>query len=298
MEIYRSIALVLLLCLLYVSATSEVYTQQSVAIDINEHGVASVELLGYFNEGLQTIRVPVKPIPETIIATAEGEPIPVIYEYENDTLYLIVQKPSSVEISYIANVSILDSIFCLVIETNATVTLRISIVNIVLLTVPRDIIGYKREDDTLILTIRGPQELRYTLRLQQITQTPPTQTPTTNTQTTQQTPQPSTEQPSRTLISIAIPAIAVAIAGTVAIYVRRRRGQRELVEILGDVDIAIIKILDSKGGSALQTELQNEISIPKTTLWRHIKKLEKLGILRVEKVGLQNRIVLIKKVKI
>ncbi|MEM4896228.1 MAG: winged helix-turn-helix transcriptional regulator, partial [Ignisphaera sp.] len=76
------------------------------------------------------------------------------------------------------------------------------------------------------------------------------------------------------------------------------RGSRELTEMLNDVDIAIIKILGAKGGSALQTELQNSVNVPKTTLWRHIKKLEKFGIIRVEKVGLQNRIVLIKKVKI
>ncbi len=293
MKIYKSIAMFLLLCILYVLATSNIYAQQSVVIDISEDGVVSVEIHEYFDEGLQTVKVPVEPIPETIIAIADGAPIPVMYE--NYTLYLIVQKPSSIEISYIANTSILDSIFYLMIKTNTTITLRMPIVSTVLLTVPREIISYKREDDMLILIIRGPQELRYTLRPQQITPPLLTQTTPTNTQTTQQTPQPSTVQPSHIWIPIAIPAIAIA---TAIIYMKRRGGQRELAEILSDVDIAIIKILNSKGGSALQTELQDEINIPKTTLWRHIKKLEKLGILKIEKVGLQNRIVLIKKVKI
>jgi len=57
----------------------------------------------------------------------------------------------------------------------------------------------------------------------------------------------------------------------------------------------IIKTLEKKGGSAFQSELQRAIPIPKTTLWRHIKKLERMGIVRIEKVGNQNRVVLVKK---
>ncbi|MEM1560538.1 MAG: winged helix-turn-helix transcriptional regulator [Ignisphaera sp.] len=295
MEI-RKLAVLLLLAHLPLLAISGVCAQQTVMMDINEYGVVLVEMHEYLSEGLQTVRVPVEPIPETIIAIADGEAVPIIYE--NKTLYLIIQRHSFIEISYIANVSIANNIFYLMIETNDTITLRIPVANVILLTVPREIIDYKEGNKTLILTIKGPQELKYTLRPLQTIHTP-TQTTPIPTQTPPQTSQipPSTAQPNYIWIAIAIPIIITAASGIAVIYLKRR-GSRELTEMLNDVDIAIIKILSVKGGSALQTELQNSVNVPKTTLWRHIKKLEKFGIIRVEKVGLQNRIILIKKIKV
>ncbi|MCX8167921.1 MAG: winged helix-turn-helix transcriptional regulator [Ignisphaera sp.] len=290
MDTYGLLIVIFLICFLSTSASPVLYAQDSVMITINEHGVVSVEIHAHLNDGLQIVEAPVEPIPETIVAVADGEPIPVMYE--NRTLYLIVQESSSVNISYIANVSIVDSIFYLLIETNITTTLRIPVPNVVLLTVPREIVSYEREGNTLTLTIRGPQELRYTLRPPQIS--PPIKTTPTD---TQWTTQPSMGQPNYVLWISTAGLIAVAAVVGMYLYLKKRR-PRELIETLNDVDVAIIKVLDAKGGSALQAELQNSINIPKTTLWRHIRKLEKLGIVRIEKVGLQNRIILVKRVRV
>ncbi len=276
--------MLLLICFLFILYTPYIFAQEMVMVSLDEYGTALVEIRIHLDNGLQTIELPIEPIPETIMAVANEKPIPVIYE--NDTLYLIVEESSTIEISYIANISIKDGIFYLIIKRDISAILKIPVVNIILLTLPREIISYKEEDNTFILMIKGPQELRYTLRI-----------PTTPIQTS----------PSLTPINIGgidyiwiyIRAIIfIASFSVIVIYLIKRRKPRVLTEMLSDIDIAIIKILESKGGMALQTELQDNINIPRTTLWRHIKKLEKLGIVRIEKVGLQNRIVLIKKVKI
>lgn len=293
MYVYRAVT-ILLICLCLVSMNSYGLTvHNSIAILINEHGVALVEMQIHLSDGLQIIEAPVEPIPETIIAVVNGELIPVIYE--NRTLYLFMHKSSPVSISYIANTSMVGSVFHLAIEINTTVTITVPILNIVLLTAPREIVSYRREGDTLILTIRGPQELRYTIRPPQTIPATPTPTPR-DTHTTPQPTQSPTKQPDYTLWIFTAGFIAAAAVGILAIYIKKRRGR--ITETLSNVDITIIKILDAKGGSALQSELQSSINIPKTTLWRHIKRLEKLGIIRIEKVGLQNKITLIKKIKV
>jgi len=274
----------LLICFLSILYTPCIFAQEMVMVSFDEYGTALVEIRIYLDSGLQTIELPIEPIPETIMAVANEKPIPVIYE--NSTLYLIVEESSTIEISYIANISIKDGIFHLIIKRNISAILKIPLVNIILLTLPREIISYKEEDNTFILIIRGPQELRYTLRI------PTTPIPTSP-------PSTPINIGSIDYIWIYITAIIfIASFGIIVIYLIKRRKPRMLTEMLSEIDIAIIKILESKGGMALQTELQDNINIPRTTLWRHIKKLEKLGIVRIEKIGLQNRIVLIKKVKI
>ncbi|MEZ0290751.1 MAG: winged helix-turn-helix transcriptional regulator [Sulfolobales archaeon] len=74
--------------------------------------------------------------------------------------------------------------------------------------------------------------------------------------------------------------------------------ERSISLYLDDIDRKIIEVLDVRGGSIFQSELQDILRIPKTTLWRHVKRLERLGIVRVEKIGIQNKITLIKKPKI
>lgn len=275
----------LLICFLSILYIPYIFAQEMLMVSLDEYGTALVEIHIYLDNGLQTIELPIEPIPETIIATANEKPIPVIYE--NNTLYLIVEESSTIEISYIANTSIKDGIFYLIIKRNISAILKIPIASIILLTLPREIISYKEEDNTFILIIRGPQELRYTLRI-------PTTTPI---QTNPPTTPISIEGIGYIWIYIIV-IIIIASFSIIVIYLIKRRRPRVLTEMLSDIDIAIIKILESKGGTALQTELQDNINIPRTTLWRHIKKLEKLGIVKIEKIGLQNRIVLIKKVKV
>ena len=65
-------------------------------------------------------------------------------------------------------------------------------------------------------------------------------------------------------------------------------------EHLREIDKQIIDIIKNHGGSLMQSELQKILNIPKTTLWRAVKRLERFGYLRIEKVHGLNRLVLVR----
>ncbi|MEM2500994.1 MAG: MarR family transcriptional regulator, partial [Candidatus Bathyarchaeia archaeon] len=60
-------------------------------------------------------------------------------------------------------------------------------------------------------------------------------------------------------------------------------------EALSDEEAEIIRFIRRRGGRVLEAELrENFPHIPRTSMWRLIKRLEKQGVVRVRKVGLQN----------
>ncbi|NPA96367.1 MAG: winged helix-turn-helix transcriptional regulator [Crenarchaeota archaeon] len=93
-------------------------------------------------------------------------------------------------------------------------------------------------------------------------------------------------------------AIAAAVGIGVGLGLRKRGGSGATAALsseLSPLDRDIISIIEQNGGSILQSELQKRLGVPKTTLWRHIRKLEKLGIVKVLKEGGYNKIVLERK---
>jgi uncharacterized membrane protein len=287
---YRYLLLILLLLL------TTVVSAQTVNVEVDESGVCLVSIKVEIGDGLQSVRLPIEPIVASIVVLADGKALPVIYE--NNTLYLILDKPSTVDISYIANVSLVGNVFHLSINTDDNLTLKIPTSSVILLTLPKNIISFKEEGGVLTLVVRGPQEITYSLRVPSITQTV-ISTPT-NTATTQPTvTQPTVVTPKPDYTSLLITGIVVvAVASGVTYVILRRRRVGDISKLLDDVDRSIIRELKVRGGSALQSELQDSINVPKTTLWRHVKRLERLGVVRVEKVGLQNRVTLVRDVKV
>ncbi len=114
------------------------------------------------------------------------------------------------------------------------------------------------------------------------------------------------------------PPVAYIIAGLVALaalistalYFMRRKSQgrnpwaqtlheegpeSEMVQPgLNEVDNQIIEALRNFGGELYQSDLQRLLGIPKTTLWRHIRKLAEMGIVEVVKEGRANKVRLLK----
>jgi len=75
--------------------------------------------------------------------------------------------------------------------------------------------------------------------------------------------------------------VVVAAAAAASVLVLRRR--KLPAENLSEEDAAILRALDSLGGEAFQSDIRRLVDMPTTTLWRHIKKLERLGYVTVEK---------------
>jgi uncharacterized membrane protein len=53
-------------------------------------------------------------------------------------------------------------------------------------------------------------------------------------------------------------------------------------------DKEIVKFIFDKGGQALESELRKKFLQPRTTMWRAVKRLERLGVIEIDKKDLQN----------
>ena len=90
------------------------------------------------------------------------------------------------------------------------------------------------------------------------------------------------------LINIIQIIILIIIAISLFIIIKFTR-RRKIEERLKDDEKKIIEYLKSKGNRALEAELRDAFpEIPRTTMWRLLRRLEKQGIIKIKKVGLQN----------
>ncbi len=55
-----------------------------------------------------------------------------------------------------------------------------------------------------------------------------------------------------------------------------------------EIERAIVEELKRRGGEAYQHEIMRKLEYPRTTVWRHIKKLEEKGVVKIEKRGKHN----------
>ncbi|MEM2927057.1 MAG: hypothetical protein QXO94_06315 [Candidatus Bathyarchaeia archaeon] len=86
-------------------------------------------------------------------------------------------------------------------------------------------------------------------------------------------------------VLIAAVAALVFFGIVFLVTVLKRRKLREL----RSEEAEVIKFLREKGGRAFESELRSRFpEIPRTSMWRLIRRLEKRGIVSVKKVGMQN----------
>ncbi len=53
----------------------------------------------------------------------------------------------------------------------------------------------------------------------------------------------------------------------------------------------MIQFIAERGGKALEAEIREAFpDLPRTTLWRLVRRLEKMEIVSIKKVGLQNQV--------
>lgn len=99
---------------------------------------------------------------------------------------------------------------------------------------------------------------------------------------------PPSNQPLIDWLSIA-PYVAVAVALAIVFLAFRLFRRRRRLQALRAEEAEVVRFLRERGGRALEAELREAFPhIPRTSMWRLIKRLEKEGVLSVKKVGLQN----------
>ena len=55
-------------------------------------------------------------------------------------------------------------------------------------------------------------------------------------------------------------------------------------------DKEVLRFLAEKGGTVFESEIRKKFILPKTTLWRLVKRLEREDLVEVQKAGTQNLI--------
>lgn len=96
---------------------------------------------------------------------------------------------------------------------------------------------------------------------------------------------------------MAVGAVALFAVASASIYVGRGRAFRldqQGTDLRPD-DIKVIEFLSEKGGKVLEPEIRMRFALPKTSAWRQIKRLERLGYVKVTKIGSQNQVELLRR---
>ncbi len=82
------------------------------------------------------------------------------------------------------------------------------------------------------------------------------------------------------LLYAGLGAAAVAAVAAALLLSRKRRLK---TDNLSEDDLAILRALESLGGEAFQSDIKKLVDLPTTTLWRRIRRLERMGYVEVEK---------------
>ncbi len=102
---------------------------------------------------------------------------------------------------------------------------------------------------------------------------------------TPRTPPNSTvqEKEEASLVRGLAPAlIATVLGGLALVVVRGRKTARTLPE-LDERDLAILNLIAREGGSIRQNEVSERLNIPKSSTWRRARRLERLGLITIER---------------
>ena len=96
------------------------------------------------------------------------------------------------------------------------------------------------------------------------------------------------------IISAIVAVIAVVIS--IILIIRRRRAPNVKKAVkahpqLKKEDKEVIEFLAEKGGQAFEAEIRERFpDMPRTSLWRLVRRLERLEIVEVKKIGLENQV--------
>jgi len=98
-------------------------------------------------------------------------------------------------------------------------------------------------------------------------------------------------------LALIVVCVVVAVVLGVALFLVKRKPRFNLKKALNEnpqlmtEDKEVLQFLVEKGGSAFEAEIRQRFpDMPRTSLWRLVKRLEKLELVEVKKVGLENQV--------
>lgn len=304
------LSLILLLLVFLVSVTfvnislAQQTESSQIELTVFDDGFVHVEYKLTINN-VTTIDIPLIGVPDEnlVILVTDENGTPLAYEINktDNTISVITLEAKEVTISYYTQT--------ITSKEGETWTLKLTAPFDTKITLPPNSLVTKISPLPVLVDAKGDQpiftfnsgniEIKYIILYPQPEQ--PTQ-PAVNQTQSQTDEEPSTTQPSQTteptetsqennkFNMIYVVAIIAIVAVVAIIAALKMRGKS--FEDLSEEDREIIKTIEQLGGEAFQSDIQKLVNLPTTTLWRRIKKLEKLGYLRVEKRYGRNYIIL------
>lgn len=204
-KVISSIIIPIIILLITTSTASE-ETAQSLTISIDSGGIVYVNFYADLKQGVNTFKLSVDPIAETINIKCDDEMLP--WVLTDVTLNIVSDSECRALIEYLAKIYINGSTLSFDIKDDVMVKLAIE-KNIILLSIPEDIESFSTDGNRLIIIFRGPATITYALSI------------TANATATTTSPAEKVQYfPILVLIGIAI-AITIAIA--VLVFILRRR---------------------------------------------------------------------------
>lgn len=261
---------------------------------INDEGVVIAVISVDGKKGLNTIEIPSSIIPSTVRIYIDDLIIPSIIVENKIHFYL--DKSSIVTITYLVNITISNGIgsFKIEIPKNQKGTIVISS-NVILLSLPENILDTRIDENrNLIIVFSGVYRVRYTLR----GELPPIEIDRKDISIVDKAIGLFYSN-----LNIIIPIILLSIISSIYLYKKYRRRKvidkmfKDFEKSLDETDILILNTLRQHNGVMFQGDLLKITGIPKTTLWRHINRLEKNGYINIKYVGKKRMVFLRKEFK-
>jgi uncharacterized membrane protein len=268
-----AVALIVLLTLTSQSTYGDAFFIQEATLTVYRDGVIHVKIVALVNETEALITIPLLSSRSSglLVLDEAGDLLDYEVEGKNATIYSL--GATKVTLEYYADdltskeaglwTITLSAPFDLsvVLPENATI--------MYLSAVPSAITV---EGDLIRLDLYpGDWEISYELPAQ-----PPPSSPPPS--------QPSSAAGSSAYYYVLAVAIISIIAASMLLLVRRR----SRIKDLRNEEVEVLRFLKERGGRVLESELRERFpDIPRTSMWRLIRRLEKQGIVRVRKVGLQ-----------
>ena len=259
-------------------------------ITLYNNGTSTISLNTTLTGEFVTLQLPVQP-QSYVLVLVNGTPT--AYMINGTSIVVPVLGTANVSVMYVPRVFVEDSFIGMNVG-NATVELVIPS-NILIDNITLSLINISMVNRTLIIEARGPGEFLYTVM------------PTTSSKHVTYITTTLTRIPILEMMVIIIVVIIIVALTLYALRIRQGQRRNERYESTGaflsalslnDYEVAIIRYLRSRGGSAFEVDISRDLGIPRTTVWRSVRRLEGLGIVRITKVEGKNMVTLIKDLRL
>ena len=262
--------------------TEQPYSVVSTEVLVYRDGVVRVTQVFDVNETVVSMSALLLSSSVSNVLVLDQSNTPLSYELKSNNITVITLGASKITLDYLTSTLTKKEgdLWTLKVNTpyGARITLPEQSTIIYLNEIPTSILS--QDNRTVLKVEKGFWEVSYLLPVV----LPPTGSKPPPSQTV-------SHFPSQYLIGV------VASAGVLGlVLLLRRRTSRSSARELREEEVQVLRFIAEKGGRVLESDLRKRFLLPKTSLWRLVRRLERLGYVRVSKVGIQNEIELVKRV--